>query len=478
MACHRFAYLNAMCGQELYKAMTDHAGKQRSVSGTNFESYIWKSEELLGPFSVHMKNRSIRNLFGGAADKLFSEICFLRYCPECLKQLFHSPIFYLPCVTHCPVHLVPLTYSCQGGSHSIGGVRILPDYFKNQLACSCCGINFSQFPFAARAAGEGQSETPVLEDVEKWLLLLRNWQFDGVHLQGGDSDNSKTIVLEAICDTMALFWKPSLNTYWLKSRRSIVHVANSQYMSDIELYWSKRNAVPLNEDIDSACKIIKSIGRHLQRKTREHCGHKGNGRLDWSIHGNKHSLLMDANCCPYCSALIQWRANAGQLLGLRAWVRHCHRPLFDFNRFFRVGYSVDTKICAEVALSSFTWFAVALARKLEAIQNSEDIILFADEWFDVSRSKHWDAYELPTYTHEFQFKGVRFKNSCGEINYFRYSLCFALNELGRCKKGDEPSRWGSVRENDIWYIETSSYDIDRFVRRYWNHFFEPSSLVG
>lgn len=418
MACHRFSYLNAMSGQELYKAMTDHAGKQCSISGKNFETYIWKSEEFLGEFSVHMQNRSIRNLFGSAADKLLSEVCDFKYCHECLKEIFHSPIFYLPCVTHCPVHLIPLKSKCQAGEHSIGMVRILPSHFKNPLACGCCGVDFSKFPFTARAASERQSEIPVLEEIEKWLRFLMNWRFDGVHLTLADSDNSRTIVLEAVCETMVSLYESPLINGWLAPRHATIRVTKSRHLDNLKLYWRGREAMSLNEDVGSACKIIKSIGRHLQKKIRGECGHKGNRRLDWVTLGNKSFLLMDANCCPYCSALIQWRAYAGQLLGLRAWVRECCRPLFDFDLFFRVGYSVDINICAEVALSSFTWFSVALARKLEAIQSSDGVMLFSDERLDVARCRHWDEYELPTYRHEFQFKGVRFKNYCGENIFF------------------------------------------------------------
>ena len=64
MACHRFLHLNAMTGQELYKLMTSRVGKQRSISGKNFERYIWKSKEFIGPFSEHAQARSINNILG------------------------------------------------------------------------------------------------------------------------------------------------------------------------------------------------------------------------------------------------------------------------------------------------------------------------------------------------------------------------------------------------------------------------------
>ncbi len=37
----------------------------------------------------------------------------LRYCPECLTQGFHSPLFQLVFVPRCPVHRVTLTHGCQ-----------------------------------------------------------------------------------------------------------------------------------------------------------------------------------------------------------------------------------------------------------------------------------------------------------------------------------------------------------------------------
>lgn len=478
MACHRFTYLNAMNGQELYKLMTDHVGKQCSISGNNFEAYIWKSKNILGPFSDHMKERSISNLFGDAVDKLFSEVFIFRYCPECLKEIFHSPVFYFSCATHCPVHLVPLISGSQTGKNSIGSTRILPEIFKTPLKFVCNGIEFSQAPFSGRAAGEGQMASPVWEAIEQWLRRLQNWRFDGIHFRNGQYSNFKTIVYDAIFETMVLLCEPPSNNGWLKYQNSTIYVTKSQYMEASEEYWRGRECLSLNEDVDSACKIIKSIGRHLQKKVRAYCGHKGNGCLSWAVLGDHPSLLMDSNHCPYCSALIQWRAYAGKLLGLRAWVRERRRPLYDLSQFFRIDYSVDINICAEVALSSFTWFAVALARKLEAIQSSSGRMTFVNEELHIQQCKKWDAYDLPVQKHEFQFKGVRFKNICGESSYFRFSLRFAFNELGKCKNGVKPFGWGSRRNHDMWYIESSLEDVRRFGIRYGHYFSDAFNVLG
>ncbi|MBP9484157.1 MAG: hypothetical protein KBF19_05160, partial [Negativicutes bacterium] len=139
--------MNAMTGQELYKLMTSSVGKQRSISGKNFERYIWKSKEFIGPFSEHAQARSINNIFGAVADDLFSGVLSFRYCSECLKNFFHSPIFYFPCVTHCPVHLLPLKNACKGGMHLIGSIHILPERFKIALGCQVCGESFSEPPY-------------------------------------------------------------------------------------------------------------------------------------------------------------------------------------------------------------------------------------------------------------------------------------------------------------------------------------------
>lgn len=467
MACHRFLHLNAMTGQELYKLMTSRVGKQRSISGKNFERYIWKSKEFIGPFSEHAQARSINNIFGAVADDLFSGVLSFRYCSECLKNFFHSPIFYFPCVTHCPVHLLPLKNACKGGMHLIGSIHILPERFKITLGCQVCGESFSEPPYTRLVAGEGQVISETLDSVEQWLQSLKYWKFDGIHVHRGGNEYLKSIVFEAVCETLSILSKPPEHASWMSLRRSTIAVENSKYLFNLNNHAKTREFFPLNEDIESVCNVVKSIGRHLSKVLRRCCGHKCNVCLDWSVLGNSNSLWMDGKFCPYCSALIQWRACAGKILAIRSWVRESGRPLLDCNQIFRVRYSIDMNVFAEVALSNFTWFAVSLARRLRAIQNSDDGMYFAHEQHHVQRMKEMDEYELPISHHDFQFKGIRFEGLGGEIRYFRFSLYFAINELAKCKKGVSPCLGGRSRNDDIWYIDSSKNNINNLFFRLW-----------
>jgi hypothetical protein len=146
----------------------------------------------------------------------------------------------------------------------------------------------------------------------------------------------------------------------------------------------------------------------------------------------------------------------------------------DCHHIFRTKYSVDVNISAEVALSSFTWIAVALARKLRAIQNPNDKMWFTHETHRIEQMKGWEEYELPTYEHEFQFKGIRFKNSNEEVRYFRFSLRFALDELRRCNKGIGPFREKRSREDDVWYVRPSLHKIISLGIRLWPFLYEAN----
>jgi hypothetical protein len=106
MACHRFLWLNALAGAELYELLVKSAKRKPTRTQSNFEEYI-KSSLLIGTFSRHIEVRSATGIFGMANVDVVPTATRIRYCPECLKNLFHSPIFQILRVKACPVHFYP-----------------------------------------------------------------------------------------------------------------------------------------------------------------------------------------------------------------------------------------------------------------------------------------------------------------------------------------------------------------------------------
>lgn len=76
-------------GEEGSQWLADLLGLQKSLANTAF------LDDLIEP---------------GVDDKLRAK--HLRYCPECLKQHFHSALFQFSLLEKCPIHRLPLQDSC------------------------------------------------------------------------------------------------------------------------------------------------------------------------------------------------------------------------------------------------------------------------------------------------------------------------------------------------------------------------------
>jgi len=59
-----------------------------------------------------LKDLGVNNYQFSDFQEIYQYINYRRQCPQCAKLLYHSSIYILPWITHCPIHKCPLTTIC------------------------------------------------------------------------------------------------------------------------------------------------------------------------------------------------------------------------------------------------------------------------------------------------------------------------------------------------------------------------------
>lgn len=124
IALHRFLWMNAISGQDLWRALTGR--KKRDVSLPSSRTFPAQYIELITEISVtndfakHFHARSLSNCFGPNSGREMLAVKGIRFCPSCLRECFHSPLFQLETVRKCPVHGCELLDACEHCGAKIG----------------------------------------------------------------------------------------------------------------------------------------------------------------------------------------------------------------------------------------------------------------------------------------------------------------------------------------------------------------------
>lgn len=89
----------------------------------------------------------------------------VRYCPACFERGYHSPLFQLLTIEHCPLHSMALRAGCP---RCRAPIPYVPPCDSDRIAYGCvCGNSFLQFGDSALRA----------ESIERGISLrLESWQ--------------------------------------------------------------------------------------------------------------------------------------------------------------------------------------------------------------------------------------------------------------------------------------------------------------
>lgn len=478
IALHRFLWMNAISGQDLWRALTGR--KKRDVSLPSSKTFPAQYIELITEISVtsdfakHFHARSLSNCFGPNNGREMLAVKDIRFCPSCLRECFHSPLFQLATVRKCPVHGCELLDACEHCGAKVGSPEFEPRWFNIPLACQHCHLPFCGEHFADKALGGFLAGEETFMNIEEWLQQLRSVQFLRAAQLGGEPWSPRDY--KTICDCLVhLASDASKGDSWqdIKFPCTVSNIHNEEERSTTYVFARKNRYVPLDQDLEAACRIAKSVNRYLSKHVKAICGHRRTAHLSWEnaqrpFQPVQPILVMSLGDCPCCAILDQWRAYAGKLIALRNLARRVGNPVYELGlNDFRAPFSLEPTVCAEALISSFTWFANSLTRLLLQISGQGTQLWYAEEdrlleFMCQSKALSLDVYRFDIRPHWYVFS-VR-----GEEVGIAYSLRHAFDSLRACQAlhhkgslwqvdGFETHQRSHRTRDDDWYVSMSEY---------------------
>lgn len=464
MACHRFLWLNAINGPDVWRLMS--GGKilpkidSKNASG-NFKHLI-SGAKFLEEFAQHIKKRSFQECFGEHNARLMLGIERIRFCPLCLQEAFHSPIFQIAGTNECPLHKCKIEFCCPNCGDSIGTPSLNPRDFTSPMACPRCHTPFLEKNFAERVVLGPSKGEDVFEAVQKDIDNFKNWQYS--QLKHLDEDVENAIDYRSICD--CLRYLNDVNKIAAEYPSNLIEVSDLTDINRLKYHHAGATPsnIPINKDLEEISSIIKSIGRHLRRRIQYICKHRHGKSFTWHRLNGCTSPVIPVlrflpGSCPCCALMSQWSAYSGKIISLRNIVRELGVPVYDDRLgFTRHNFTLHPKACAEALLSSFTWFAINIVKRSDVVVLPPEGFWFDGEYDSYYQKRMSDSFSLDIYRFNIQVHGFLFLQEKRK-RFFRYSLNYAMNELEACyrrrkeREAVEPERefYGGFKDNR-WYI--------------------------
>lgn len=498
MAWHRFLWMNAINSEDLWRALTNHSRPVSLPVTRNFPDRFIEliaTNRLTKEFAIHCQSRSLPSCFGPSTGNAMLKVRSIRFCPSCLRECFHSPLFQLANVNRCPLHECELLVACEQCGNAIGRPAFNPREFRHPLACPNCNRSFAVALNAESALSGFAAGKEMFSGLEHWMRRFRSIQFQQISALGGEPWSP--LDYRTICAELAVFTGTPPNTpRWLdrEAPLAIIDRRDKTQFSRSEKFASERFLLPLKPDFVAACAIAKSLNRHISKRVRAICRHRRTTHLPWENAPHSFApvqpvLLMSPHDCPCCAILDQWRAYAGKLLALRDRAQSWNAPaIYEWHLGdFRIAFSLEPGTCASALLSTFTWFASALNRVVQVLAERETKFWYDNE-MEFCNRRRLNCNVLPLDVHRFAIKphGYEF-STLNENILLMYSLEHALKSLEASytlykngvywlrKESDANERSMHDREND-WYIPMSLYFQTRQAYSQWINVPSPLPL--
>lgn len=322
IAIHRLLWLNCMSAGE-FSAQIRKQEKEKWPMKSHTYSFEEAIEYLGGPFSkfaeAFTRKKSIYKEWHQP----------VRFCPECLRNGFHSKLFQIPYLENCPLHGQRLRDTCVACRCRLGEFSFnATGWPKNPLTCYSCKEPFFSRSLMAENVIDGYPEAEkVFDEVESLY-----WKIFGV---------------EIVSRPFARHDDPFYARFEWEARLVISDTASSSLLSTAR-HWDfssietkesfsiekkeERGVSHVPQDfaverVRTAVQIIRSIDKQLSKNVRMICGHRFPEMMRhidryWRGNGIQHELQFEAHHCPCCATLQWWRHQVGLVFGFYRYCKH------------------------------------------------------------------------------------------------------------------------------------------------------------
>lgn len=465
MACHRLLALNAMDGEDLWKVL--HGDKHAPRYSHQIASERFRGEmqyaSFLKKFAQHFHARSLEQCFGKKNSELMLKVDFIRFCPLCLRQAFHSPIFQIASIAKCPLHMCELRTSCVICGHHLGKPKFDQADFRAPMCCAACFEPFIRGPAIGRIASGPSRGAKIFDSVERDISILNSWQYYETRSLHGEP--WQPVDYQAICDGLKISTNLPDRKFTKTFDERLVKVEEWGRISNFHRppLNVEKSELSLNDDLEHLSKVTKSIGRHLRRRLREICKHRYPLTINWERDNRLYAvspvLRFMHSDCPCCALINQWCAYSGKIISLRNIARGYGKPVYDNYNYMRRTYLLEANAYAQALISSFTWFAVALVNRLTHNNDSNHIYWLEREYYKVENQKKDNNFLLSAHRFSMCIHGYVFERQGKECMY-RYSLKFAMHEMRVCfskrnslEKSFKRREFDNRGMNNQWYTQ-------------------------
>lgn len=239
---------------------------------------------------------------------------YLRQCPECAKQLYHTDLFAMPWLTHCPIHHCELVTTCPGCGQPWPDKKAL-----DKRACAYCGrLSFEQLDQAVMHDNDIARYRPVAEIYEFITCETRQDYYlhnKVLHDAHGTSEHwwRELSVDSPLFPSCQILRKPEFTKARLKALhidfKPVRHRSTSLIPLDIkeeEACWIRKGLLAIEDipqsHLESGFIVMQNILKWVWNDTQH------NHRVHLSGYGPVHirDFLVEPDPCPYCLALSLW----------------------------------------------------------------------------------------------------------------------------------------------------------------------------
>lgn len=224
----KFAWANVMDCQQMGRELFSKRGLPAQPNSWELFRGAWiKTAPKLPPqFEL---DGGFKSAYGQWMDRLCQRE-FLRYCPKCLHRGFHSLLYQIEAMTHCPIHEIPFSRECYR-CHVKVPLALSKEVFQRPFCCPRC-----QQPLTGEVDPTGWLSTPefvgqltaALKPLSEWLLDLEKFSTVGRYsplaqlAYAGEFQGELDTVVNSSVAQKFVPLPPSLHKDWLSSRRPLL----------------------------------------------------------------------------------------------------------------------------------------------------------------------------------------------------------------------------------------------------------------
>lgn len=356
MATHRVLWLNCMSPARLiaHVRQLEKTLRPQERRASTVELAIERSDGLFSQLAESFKQK--KSIAQGWHQAV-------RFCPECLRNGFHSKYFQIPYIENCPLHGQRLRDTCEACGCRLGEFAInLQGWPKNPLTCYSCRKPFFPRSLMPKNVIDGYPDAEkVFDEVESLYWRIFDIKIVSKPFARRDDPLYARFEWESRLFISNADTSPLLSTtrYW-----NFSSYESKQSFSVVNQPESEASYVPQDfavERVRAAVQIIRSIDKQLSTRVQMICGHRSSEMMRhidryWRGQGIQHELQFEAHHCPCCATLQWWRHQVGLVFG---FYRYCKHNGHDGWPGWKWSYISNFLSLDDRSLAASTWWLFA-----------------------------------------------------------------------------------------------------------------------